>query len=469
MKIHWLWSLIAYAISLLTIPHLILLRKRPVSTVAWMWAIILFPYVGALMYLLIGTDRMKRQRLKRREAFRAHRHIKASKPYRIEDSISERERLFLETLANINQVPTSLSNQTQVLVDAKAFYPALEDAIDQAKHSIHIQFYIWNNDEVGQKFLDLVVKAARRGVKVRVLLDEMGNWGLRKSFFAPLIEAGGQFSWFRSFNVWRNRLYLNFRNHRKLQIIDNTIAFIGGMNLGREYEGKDETLGSWRDMQIELSGPVSHVLEDSFANDWFFATGERLTIEKESKKAEVCCPVQVVAGGPDLTYDPLQRSLVAMLNHAQERFWITSGYFVPSDTLLTALAICASRGVDVRLLIAEKNDHPFLVRVSRSFYEELLQVGVKLFEYSCGMNHSKVAIVDKDWLMVGSANLDNRSMRLNFELNVLVCSEEQNHFLAKVLEKDFDKSKEIKLATFQKRSFKEKFIESAFRPLSPLL
>ena len=187
------------------------------------------------------------------------------------------------------------------------------------------------------------------------------------------------------------------------------------------------------------------------------------------EESEQSCPVQVVAGGPDLNYDPLQRSLVEMLNYARKRVWITSGYFVPSEVLLTALAICASRGVEVRLLIAEKGDHPYLVRVSRSFYEDMLQAGVRLFEYSRGVNHSKVAVMDEDWLMVGSANLDNRSMRLNFELNVLIRSTEQNGLLAKVLEEDFNSSKEIKLEAFQKRPLKQKLIEAAFRPLAPLL
>lgn len=471
MKIEWILSLIAYGISLFTIPHLLLLKKRPVSTLAWLWAIILFPYVGALFYLLMGTDRMKRKRLKQREAFRAHRPLKkGEKDARsLVPSLSEKDQLFLETLAQLNQLPNSASNSVKVLVDSCHFYPALEEAIKKAKHSIHIQFYLWRDDEAGKKFLDLVIDAAKRGVKVRVLLDEMGCWDISKNFFTPLVEAGGQFSWFQSFNIWRNRFFLNFRNHRKLQIIDDEVAFVGGMNIGEEYEGGDETLGYWRDVQIQLSGPVVHVLEDSFANDWYFATDERLTETKKIKRGEECCPVQVLAGGPDLNYDPLQRSLVAMLNQAKQRFWITCGYFVPSETLLTALAICASRGVEVRLLIAEKVDHPYLVQVSRSFYEDLLHAGVRLFEYSCGMNHSKVAVIDQDWLMVGSANLDNRSMRLNFELNVLVRSEEQNQYLSDILEKDFEKSKEIKLSTFQKRPFQQKLVEAAFRPLAPLL
>ncbi|MEZ5406041.1 MAG: cardiolipin synthase [Verrucomicrobiia bacterium] len=471
MKTEWIWSLIAYGISLLTIPHLLLLKKRPVSTLAWLWAIILFPYIGALFYLLIGTDRMKRKRLKRREVFRAHRSLKMGKTL-LDDlgtTISEKDQLFLKTLVQINRLPCSVSNSVKVLLDACHFYPALEMAMKQAQQVIHIQFYIWRDDEVGKRFLSLAVDAARRGVKVRILLDEMGSWGLNQNFFDPLIKAGGEFSWFQSFNIWRNRFFLNLRNHRKVQIIDHEIAFVGGMNLGREYEGSDKNLGTWRDVQMQLSGPVVHVLEDSFANDWYFATDKRLPETIRTQKNETSCPVQVLAGGPDLNYEPLQRSLVTMLNHAKERVWLTSGYFVPNEVLLTALAICASRGVEVRLLVSEKNEHPYLVRVGRSFYEDLLHSGVRLFEYSCGINHSKVAIMDQDWLMVGSANLDNRSMRLNFELNVLVRSEEQNHFLSQVLEDDFKKSKEIKFAIFQKRPWKQKLVEAAFRPLAPLL
>ena len=472
MKNEWLLLILAYGLSLLTIPHLLLLKKRPVATLAWLWAIILFPYLGALAYLLIGSDRMKRKRLKRRAAFRAYRPLSKEaerKPYELSTFLPERDQLFLRTLAEINHLPTSVSNKVRLLIDAKNFYPALEEAIQKAKFSIHMQFYIWRNDAVGKKFLNLLVQAAERGVEVYVLLDELGCLDLRKSFFDPLIKAGGKFSWFQSFNVWRNRFFINLRNHRKIQIIDGNRGFIGGMNLGREYEGGDVNLGSWRDIQIELSGPVTHILEDSFANDWFFATDEKLEEKIRFEEKEKCFPLQVIAGGPDLNYDPLQRSLVEMLNHARKRVWITSGYFVPSEVLLTALAICATRGVDVRLLVAEKIDHPLLVRVSRSFYEDLLQVGVKVYEYSCGMNHAKVAVMDEDWLMVGSANLDNRSLRLNFELNVLIRSTEENRLLAQVLDEDFRRSKEIELSSFQKRPAKQKLIEAAFRPLAPLL
>ena len=240
MKMHWIGSLIAYILSLLTIPHLLLLKKRPVSTLAWLWAIILFPYVGALLYLLIGTDRIKRKRLKRRAAFRATRSLSEGeeKFYSLAGSISEGDQLFLKTLAKINELPNSASNRVKLLVDAGSFYPALEKAIQEAKSTIHVQFYIWHDDEVGQKFLALLIEAAKRGVKVRVLLDELGCLDLSTSFFDPLLEVGGQFSWFQSFNIWRNRYFLNLRNHRKLQIIDGSTVFVGGMNIGREYEGE---------------------------------------------------------------------------------------------------------------------------------------------------------------------------------------------------------------------------------------
>jgi cardiolipin synthase len=208
-----------------------------------------------------------------------------------------------------------------------------------------------------------------------------------------------------------------------------------------------------------------------FADDWFFATGEQITepcfypVFKEKPKH----PVSIVLGGPDIRNEPISKSLVSLLNEASDRVWIAAGYFVPDDILLTALEIAAARGVDVRLLISEKNDHPFLITVGRSYYGQLLAAGVRIFEYSEGINHSKIALADDRWAMVGSANLDYRSMRLNFELNLLFHSKEQNSALSRLFERDFMISQEINLGTFSNRPKKEKAMECILRPLSPML
>jgi cardiolipin synthase len=230
-------------------------------------------------------------------------------------------------------------------------------------------------------------------------------------------------------------------------------------------------MGHWRDVQVEANGPVVRELQDVFADDWFFATGEKISSavffpEPPTDTREI---THVILGGPDRRNEPISKTIVSLLNEASDRVWIATGYFVPDDIILAALELAASRGVDVRLLISEKNDHPWLVVVGRSYYGQLLAAGVRIFEYSAGINHAKIMLADNRWGMVGSANLDYRSMRLNFELNLLFHSAAHNTELARILEHDFAQCQEIDPTVFGRRPFRRKFAEAALRPLSPML
>jgi cardiolipin synthase len=470
--------LLAYFAGWALIPHLLLLKKRPTATLAWLWAIIFIPWLGSLAYLLFGTDRLKRRRLRRRNLFSA-RTSRRRFPDGGRDPTTDqvlaglprRDRQFLRLLSRINQIPASSGSELRILRNADEFYPALAARIRAARDHIHIEFYIWQPDDVGREFLALLTDAARRGVKVRLLLDGVGSHDLDEDLVAELRAAGGQFSWFQSLDPRRNRFFLNLRNHRKLQIVDGSTAFVGGMNIGGEYRGLDPELGHWRDIQVEVSGAVVCELQAVFADDWFFATDEQIAEEKFYPTAGDGGPhpVHVVLGGPDRRNEPIAKSIVSLINEASERVWIATGYFVPDDIVLAALELAANRGVDVRLLISERNDHPWLVTVGRSYYQQLLAAGVRIFEYSAGVNHAKMAIADRQWSMVGSANLDYRSLRLNFELNLLFHSANENAALAGILEQDFALSTEIESGPFGRRPFRQKFLEAALRPLSPLL
>ena len=460
------------------LPHLLLLKKRPAATLAWLWAIVFIPYVGALAYFALGTDRLKRRRLRRRSLYSA-RSTRSSAPEtttdpataRMLERVSMRDRQFFQLLSRINQLPVSSAGNLRILRDSVEFYSALEERIRGARHHVHLEFYIWNPDGTGARFLSLLVDAARRGVVVRLLLDGVGSHGFTESLLADLLAAGGRFSWFQSLDPKRNRFFLNLRNHRKLQIVDGAVAFVGGMNIGKEYEGLDPNLGHWRDVQVEVDGPISRELQDVFADDWFFATGEKISAPAyfPAPGPEARHLAHVVLGGPDRRNEPISKSIVSLLNEASGRVWIATGYFVPDDVILAALELAANRGVDVRLLISERNDHPWLVVVGRSYYSQLLAAGVRIFEYSVGINHAKVMLADDRWAMIGSANLDYRSMRLNFELNLLFHSAERNGELARILEHDFNLSQEIEPAVFAKRPFRRRFAEAALRPLSPML
>ncbi|MEO5717631.1 MAG: cardiolipin synthase [Chthoniobacterales bacterium] len=472
---HWSFVWLGYLLTWAAIPHILLRNKPPASTLAWVWAVILFPYVGPFFYLLFGTDRLVRQKLRATRAMdalgaREERKITAHTEALVE-KLPPTEQPIIDLLSRLNEFAVSAAEKTRLLIDGDQFFPALAERIDQARHHVHIEFYIWRDDARGRAMLEHLAAAARRGVEVRLLLDRVGCFRLRRSHFAPLVAAGGRLAWFRTAHPLRNRWTFTLRNHRKVQIIDGEHVFVGGMNMGREYAGEDPAIGPWRDVQIEMSGVVARKFQMIFADDWFFATEEKLLDHcyypvPENPQRIV---VQPMTDGPDNADDPIQMSIVFMLNKALRRVWLTAGYFAPKEPLLTALQLAAGRGVDVRLLISEKTDHPMLVNVGRSYYEELLRFGVKIYEYDAGINHSKVALIDEDWLMVGSANFDVRSMRLNFELNALVRDRVRAAELEGVLAHDFARSCEIALDEFVRRSPIQRLKESLVRPLAPLL
>ncbi|HUR59495.1 MAG TPA: cardiolipin synthase [Opitutaceae bacterium] len=460
------------------IPHLLLLKKRPSATLAWLWAIMFIPFIGAMAYVAIGTDRLKRRRLRRRQLFSA-RSSRQLPPAGTTDpgssdllkTLPRRDRQFLQLLSRINQLPASSAGDIRILRDSREFYPALEARIRGARHHLHVEFYIWENDATGARFLKLLTEAAQRGVIVRLLLDGVGSRGISAGLLTDFARAGGRFAHFQTLDPKRNRFFLNLRNHRKLQIVDGAIAFVGGMNIGQEYEGLDPALGHWRDVQVEVMGAICAELQEVFADDWFFATGEKISepVFFPEATGSAAHAMHIVLGGPDRLNEPITKSIVSLLNEASERVWIATGYFVPDDNILTALELAAHRGVDVRLLISEKSDHPWLVVVGRSYYAQLLAAGVRIFEYSAGINHAKITLADDHWTMVGSANLDYRSMRLNFELNLLFHSPERNAEVAGILDHDFGLSQEVDPAVFSRRPFRQRFTEAALRPLSPLL
>jgi cardiolipin synthase len=378
---------------------------------------------------------------------------------------------LLRALVNINEIPASTATSLRLLIDAASFYPALKQRIEQARHHVHVEFFIWRQDNRGQEFLDALVAAARRGVQVRLLLDQIGCLGTKRKFFDPLINAGGEFAWFYSLPFGRHSRFTNLRNHRKLQIIDGEFAFVGGMNIGHEYAGEDPAFGAWRDTQLEVQGNVVTFLQEAFATDWYFATESRIMgpdfyPEAQAGDGQLC---QIIAGGPDAPREPIPKSLIALLNFASKRVWMATGYFAPDVPLLSALQICAARGVEVRLLVSEKSDHPYLVHIGRSYYEELMRYKIRVFEYSKAINHSKAMLIDDEWMVVGSANSDNRSMRLNFELNLLAHAPEEAARLEEMLAEDFADSREIMWPEFAARPLSRRLLEAALRPLAPLL
>jgi cardiolipin synthase len=387
------------------------------------------------------------------------------------EHLSDSDKELAGLLSRLNILTSSRCDEANLLSGGAAFYSALEQEVKAARTSLYVEFFIWRADACGLWLLELLVEAARRGVKVRVMVDNMGSIGLPRSYFQPLVEAGGKFSWFNTRSLLWNRWTFNLRNHRKLQVIDGQIAFVGGMNLGREYRGEDPKLGEWSDLQLRVQGAVARKLQSVFEEDWYFATDEDLrdSTRPVSSSNVTGQLVQIIEDGPDSDRFPTMMSVVSLLNAARDRIWFTAGYFFPQEPLLSALTLCAARGVDVRILVPVKTEHPYIVKGARSYYEELLSSRVRIFEFACGTHHAKSILMDDRWLSVGSANLDIRSMRLNFELNLILHSPALAVQLEEIFLADFQKSKEVNLHHFRQRSTVERLIENSCRLFGPVL
>ena len=465
----WGWTGAALVIVMqwCLVPHLLAQRnKSPNATLAWLWAILLFPVMGGLAYFLMGSERLYRRRL---------RFVKdlASRVGPLEVPFSCSHLYQVPELQLINGYPPTGGNGAQLLIDGTAFFPVLLQTIAEAKHHLHLEFYIWSMDRTGRTVRDALVTAAQRGVSVRVLLDEIGSVGTLRSFFRKLEKAGGQFSWFHTFSPLRGRVHLNLRNHRKLVVADGLVALTGGMNIADEYwtgyQGKEPP---HRDLHMKVTGPVVTQLAEIFAEDWYFSTGEALLdpdlfYPKPPVSGEV--EMQMVPGGPDNNLNEIQLSVLAMLHHTQTCLRLMTPYFVPEDAVLSAIQLAAMRGIKVELMVPAKGDHFYLTHVTRSYYDDLLPHGVRIFEYQPCLLHTKVGIIDHHSAMCGSANLDVRSLRINFELNLAFYSPQLAGELHALFEANLVDCREVTLASHNARPFQHRLLEVACRPLTSLL
>ena len=461
----WIGAVVVAVLQWSLLPHLLAQRnKSPNATLAWLWAILLFPVLGGIAYFLLGSERLYRRRLRLVHDFECKAGLLGNPvPCQFLSNMPE--------LALINGFPSTGGNAGELLVDGTSFFPELLRDIAEAQHHVHLEFYIWAMDETGRAVRDALTAAASRGVEVRVLLDEIGSARTLRCFFRKLEKSGGRFSWFRTFSPLRGRFHLNLRNHRKLVIVDGKIALTGGMNIADEYwmGGKEAPC---RDLHLRVIGPVVTQLAEVFAQDWYFATHEAL-IERSHYypvlEAAGGVEIQVVPGGPDNDLNEIQLSVLAMVHHTRQRLRLITPYFVPEDAVLCAIQLAAMRGVQVELIVPARGDHFYLTHVTRSYYGDLLPYGVRIFEYQPTFLHSKIGIIDDHSAMCGSANLDVRSLRLNFELNLAFYSPELAGGLNDLFESYLPDCREVSLEAHSQRKFHLRLMEVVCRPLTSLL
>ena len=417
----WLLLVAGYFLTWALLPQVLL--KRTVHTsaaVAWILGIIFLPYIGALAFAIFGSMRFERRRVKKREASDAiNRKVpRWSKRYAIDRELVGKWSSVARLASELCHSELLSGNRVEVITDTKETLDWIEEEIKKAKHWIHVEFYIWRHDEAGTRLRDLLVEKAREGVRVRFLCDGIGSMLLSRKFLRSMEEAGISVASFAAGLELLHPANLNLRNHRKIVIVDGQCGFTGGMNIGDEYIHRTKSWGKWRDTQLRIRGPAVLQLQQVFAQDWFYATGEELTgseffPEPPRQESDIVC--QVVADGPDNDLDSYYSLMVAALGQAQERVRLATPYFVPPEGLAMALETAARRGVDVEIMIAGRANFPWTLQAGRSYYKALLSAGVRIYEYQKGLFHPKTMTVDGYWSLIGTFNCDFRSLYLNFE------------------------------------------------------
>lgn len=455
-------------------------RRNPTTT--WLWLMVLFflPGIGFILYLLIGQDLRKKKMFALKEE--EDRYLKDL--VAIQEKDIEKEKLFFNDpkvkdyqdiihfhLMSAEAVYTQ-DNEVELYFSGKDKFNALLNSIYKSKKYIHIEYYIIRNDALGNEVIKALTEKAREGVEVKFLYDGMGGRRLPRNFFNELIEAGGEIAcFFPPFSpILSTRI--NYRNHRKICIIDGQEAYAGGFNIGDEYLGRSKKFGYWRDTHSKIKGGAIHSLQWRFLLDWKFAS------KKEIEKMEKYFPkkdtigetgVQIVSSGPDSKWTSIKDGYFKMIINARKKVYIQTPYFIPDDSILEALRVAGLSGVDVRVIIPSKPDHPFVYWASLSYMGELLQAGVKFYTYQNGFMHSKVVLMDNVVSSVGTANLDIRSFKLNFEVNAFIYDEKVNNEISEQFIKDLEFCEEVTIEEYRKRSLGVKFKESISRLLSPIL
>jgi cardiolipin synthase len=473
-ELGWLnlgWLLLDLAIVAVLIPTVLLQRRESGATLAWIMIILLVPFLGLLAFWLFGTTRLHLRRRKRR---RVESRL-APEIQRLQTQPEARQApacappSLLQLARNLEEPGPQSGNQVMLLRQGETVFDTLEAALDQAQHHVHLVYYIWEADRTGTRLRDALTRAAARGVEVRLLLDDVGSRRTRSSFFTPLLQQSGCLAHFLPVNPLNRQLALNNRNHRKIVVVDGSLGFIGGMNVGDLYAGLADP---WLDLHARLEGPVIQSLQETFCQDWYHATGEDLVSPAYFPHIPETGDVwaQLLTSGPaDERWRAIHTFLFAAINLARRRVWIETPYFVPDPPILMALQTAALRGVDVRLLLPGQSDHPLVLYAGRSFLNELLAAGVRVFELHHAMPHAKTATIDGYFSTLGSANMDQRSFRLNFEANVFLFAES----VAMQLERDFlgfcSEAEEVTLEQRREISRTRQLTESLCRVMAPLL
>lgn len=464
-----------HVLGAVTSVQAVMATRTSQGAIAWAISLNTFPYVAVPAYWIFGQQKFDGYDLLRHSQMLSTSEVRNEALETLEregmlvQGESDWERNQVELLENLALLPLTRHNEVQLLIDGQETFDAIFDSISKAEDYILVQFYIIRPDELGDKLKDALLAKAAEGVRVYMLYDGLGSIGLTNTYLQALADGGVQSAGFRTTTGPGNRFRLNFRNHRKIVVVDGKEAFVGGHNVGDEYLGKDPALSPWRDTHVRVRGPVVLEAQVTFVEDWQWATGSVPELNWIPEKAPdgdivaLCLPT-----GPADDLETATLFFLNAINMAEKRIWIVSPYFVPDEQLMSALQLAALRGVDVRILIPQNPDQTLVYLSSFSYLEDAEKAGVKIYRYEPGFLHQKVALIDDYTSVVGTANFDNRSMRLNFEVTMMFVDKKFALEMEKMLETDFAVSRLVSPREFTDRALPFRFCVRAARLLAPV-
>lgn len=462
--------LLFYVVGFLHIMHALMYTRTSQGTIAWVLSLLTMPFIAIPLYWLLGRSKfmgyVRARRGNDREMAKLAEEMSARvKGYGVD---LPEEDVFERAAEELGGLPFTMGNELELLVDGEKTFGKIFEAIESAEEYVCVNFFIVKNDKVGMRFQRALIDRAKAGVRVYFLYDEVGSHKLSSTYLGEMRDAGVECESFGANRRWWSRLQINFRNHRKIVVVDGREALLGGLNVGDEYLGRSKKFGSWRDTHMAMKGPSVQAVQLVFMEDWFWACDRVPELKWE---IEICEQNQVAAIIPTGPADPVDswKLLVAeAANSAREKLWIASPYFVPDEGVLMALQLAALRGVDVRIMLPDRPDHLLVWLSAFSYYEDSIPYGVKLFRYQKGFLHQKVMLIDSRMSAVGTANLDNRSFRLNFEVTAFVSDTKFISEVEAMLGTDFASCREVSVEEFTERPFLFRVACRAARLMAPV-
>ncbi|MDG1572453.1 cardiolipin synthase [Robiginitalea sp. M366] len=446
---------------------LLLNGVRPSKTLAWLLAIFTIPVGGIFLYLLVGRNRRKQKVYQQVRRAPPTESGQASPPFLKADSPSGR---LHRLLASQSGFPISADNEVGLLKDGAETFTRVFEALEQARETIHVQYYIFEEGELAERLLHLFVEKEAQGVQVRLIYDSVGSYSLSPSYLKRLRQAGIEVYAFLPFRLGKFLTSVNYRNHRKIIVVDGKVAFTGGINISDKYLKGDADLGMWHDMNLILKGTAAAHLDTVFINDWELVTRKKIPLPQFPSPAPGGkATVQILASGPDDDFPLMEQLYFSLINHARHHIYITNPYLIPSQAIQLALQTAALGGVDVRILVSAKADSALVSWCVRSYFQRFLKSGVKIYQYPQGFLHSKCITVDDRICTVGTANMDNRSFQHNYEVNALIYDSQTAIRLREDFLADSAKSIALDLESFSQRPWTHRLLEGAARTLSPVL